>query len=239
MIALLVLAAALLVLPSRPTAAVRLLELRGRDDEPPGVAATSGTSWFAPVLLGLAVTALCAAAGGLAGLLLAAPVGVGSGFGCRWMLGRQPKPDSDPLRLAGGWDLLAACLRSGLPVPLAVRAVADHLPPAAAAELRTIADRLALGADPREAWTVPAASPIHQLARAALRSASSGAGLASVAADTAAEVRAAARDLAAARGQRASVLITGPLGLCFLPAFLALGVVPVVIGLAAGLAVHW
>jgi pilus assembly protein TadC len=86
---------------------------------------------------------------------------------------------------------------------------------------------------------VPAASPIHQLARAALRSASSGASLASVAADTAAEVRAAARDLAAARGQRASVLITGPLGLCFLPAFLALGVVPVVIGLAAGLAVHW
>jgi hypothetical protein len=28
------------------------------------------------------------------------------------------------------------------------------------------------------------------------------------------------------------VLISGPLGLCFLPAFIALGIVPVVIGLA-------
>jgi hypothetical protein len=52
-------------------------------------------------------------------------------------------------------------------------------------------------------------------------------------------VRATALDLVAARGQRAGVLITGPLGLCFLPAFLALGVVPVVIGLASGLAVAW
>jgi hypothetical protein len=60
-----------------------------------------------------------------------------------------------------------------------------------------------------------------------------------VAEAAAAEVRGAALDLAAARGQRAGVLITGPLGLCFLPAFLAMGVVPVVIGLASGLAVAW
>ena len=31
------------------------------------------------------------------------------------------------------------------------------------------------------------------------------------------------------------VLITAPVGLCFLPAFLAVGVAPVVIGLATGL----
>jgi pilus assembly protein TadC len=60
-----------------------------------------------------------------------------------------------------------------------------------------------------------------------------------VAEAAAVEVRATALDLVAARGQRAGVLITGPLGLCFLPAFLALGVVPVVIGLASGLAVAW
>ena len=38
--------------------------------------------------------------------------------------------------------------------------------------------------------------------------------------------------------QRAAVLITAPLGLCFLPAFLVLGIAPVVIGLA-GQALSW
>jgi pilus assembly protein TadC len=80
---------------------------------------------------------------------------------------------------------------------------------------------------------------VYKLARAARRSAHSGAGLASVATSIAEEVRAGAQDLAVARGQRAGVLITGPLGLCFLPAFLALGVVPVVIGLAGNLALTW
>ena len=36
-------------------------------------------------------------------------------------------------------------------------------------------------------------------------------------------------------GPRAAVLVTAPVGLCFLPAFLAVGVAPVVIGLADGL----
>jgi hypothetical protein len=35
------------------------------------------------------------------------------------------------------------------------------------------------------------------------------------------------------------VLITGPLGLCFLPAFLVLGVAPVVIGLATAALDQW
>jgi pilus assembly protein TadC len=173
------------------------------------------------------------------GVLLAVPLGLGGALLSHRLVSRERSPEPDPLRLAGGWDLLAACLRSGLPVPVAVRAVAEHMPSPAAAELSTIADRLALGADPGTAWDVPESSSVHKLARAARRSAHSGAGLASVAQAAAAEVRAGALDLAAARGQRAGVLITGPLGLCFLPAFLALGVVPVVIGLASGLAVQW
>ena len=34
--------------------------------------------------------------------------------------------------------------------------------------------------------------------------------------------------------RRAGVLVTAPVGLCFLPAFIAVGVLPVVIGLAGG-----
>ena len=37
---------------------------------------------------------------------------------------------------------------------------------------------------------------------------------------------------AVAAAERAGVLIAGPLGLCFLPAFVCLGIVPVVAGLA-------
>lgn len=51
----------------------------------------------------------------------------------------------------------------------------------------------------------------------------------------AADLRADRARKAAARAQRAQVLITAPVGLCFLPAFLAVGVAPVVIGLATGL----
>ena len=40
------------------------------------------------------------------------------------------------------------------------------------------------------------------------------------------------RSAADARAQRASVLIAGPLGLCYLPAFVCLGIVPIVAGLA-------
>ena len=51
--------------------------------------------------------------------------------------------------------------------------------------------------------------------------------------DHAAERARAASDAAAlARAERAGVMVAGPLGLCFLPAFVCLGVVPVVLGLA-------
>ncbi len=49
------------------------------------------------------------------------------------------------------------------------------------------------------------------------------------------ESRALRARAAAERARRAAVLVTGPLGLCFLPAFLAVGVVPVVVGLARSL----
>ncbi|NED32958.1 hypothetical protein G3I64_10135, partial [Streptomyces sp. SID8499] len=50
----------------------------------------------------------------------------------------------------------------------------------------------------------------------------------------AADVRAERSRTATARARRAAVLVTGPVGLCFLPAFVAVGVLPVVIGLAGG-----
>lgn len=135
--------------------------------------------------------------------------------------------------LAAHWDLLAACLRAGMPVAEALSALADTVPTSAAAALRRTGELIALGAGPEEAWR-PAleCAATAPLARAARRTERSGSALAGAAADLAARVRAEVAESAQERAQRAGVLITLPLGLCFLPAFLVLGVVPVVIGLA-------
>ncbi|MGH3938320.1 MAG: type II secretion system F family protein [Pseudonocardiaceae bacterium] len=152
----------------------------------------------------------------------------------------RPDGDGDRLALAGAWDLLAACLRAGMPVPVAMLAVADGLEAPAGPALRRVAELLALGADPEQAWQPALDSPCTtRLGRVARRSGRSGIALAESLIRLAVAERAAAREEAETRAQRAGVLIAGPLGLCFLPAFLAIGVVPVVIGLAAGLVQQW
>lgn len=147
---------------------------------------------------------------------------------------------TDPLATASTLEVLAACLRSGMAVSTAAAATAPSAPPRLARILRRAADLLALGADPASAWSDPTqpTSGLRQdghsdaLLRLARRSASSGAALAQGVAELAAQVRDDAADDARAAAERASVLIAAPLGLCYLPAFLCLGIVPVVAGLA-------
>lgn len=143
----------------------------------------------------------------------------------------------DPLAVATVFDLLAACLRAGLPTVTAVRAVLPGAPEALRTALRRSADLLALGADPALAWgrpgTAAATTPeFESLARMVRRSARSGSALAAAVSELAEQRREEVEDMAAARAERAGVLIGGPLGLCFLPAFICLGIVPVIIGLA-------
>jgi Flp pilus assembly protein TadB len=194
-------------------------------------------------------TALAGSVGALVGVLCGWPSGLPAGCAAaavawiagRRLLGNRRRADaaSDQLGLAASWDLLAACLRAGLPVPTAVLAIADQLPPDVNATLRETADQLALGADPVTAWAAALANPATaELARGARRTARSGTALAGVASGLAASIRQTASDVAEERAQRAGVLITGPLGLCFLPAFVCLGIVPVVAGLTAQLSIH-
>lgn len=153
---------------------------------------------------------------------------------------RSASDGGDELELAGAWELLAACLQAGMPVPVAVRAVAEGLNGPAGPALRRTAELLVLGADPAQAWQPALECPATaRLARTARRSGRGGTALAESLTRLATEVRAGARERCEARAQRAGVLIAAPLGLCFLPAFLALGVVPVLIGLAAGLMRQW
>ena len=147
-----------------------------------------------------------------------------------------PSSANDPLAAASSFDLLAACLRSGMAVSTAASATAPSAPAPLARVLIRAADLLALGAEPAMAWTAPV-GPVDNhadaLLRLARRSASSGAALAQGVAELADQSRHEAADAASAAAERASVLIAGPLGLCYLPAFVCLGIVPVVAGLAA------
>jgi pilus assembly protein TadC len=165
--------------------------------------------------------------------------GISGHWVTRWVR-RGARTEGEPLALAGAWELLAACLRAGVPVPVAVRAVTGGIAGPAGPALRRTAELLALGADPTQAWQ-PAleCTATARLARAARRSGRSGTALADSLTRLAVEVRAGAREQSEARAQRAGVLIAAPLGLCFLPAFLTIGVVPVLIGLAAGLMGQW
>lgn len=240
-IAALALAVAVLVRPGPALVAARLAGL-WQPVQPPRVHVRLGPPL--PLLAAVGTALLPAAlGGGVAGLLIGLPIGLAVFVGGRWLPRWMPPrrgPAPDPLRLASCWDLLAACLRGGLPVPVAVQAIAADLPDAAAAALRRSAELLALGADPVSAWVPALAEPsTADLARGARRSARSGAALASVAEGLAADVRSGADDVAEARAQRAAVAVTGPLGLCFLPAFLCVGVVPVVVGLATRLMASW
>jgi pilus assembly protein TadC len=163
-----------------------------------------------------------------------------SGHRLRHGLSQGPTRACDPLAVASSLDVLAVCLAAGMAVSTAAAAAAPSAPPKLAGALRRAADLLALGADPSVAWSispdVPAGSVDAQtdsLLRLARRSASSGAALAGAVAELADESRHDAAHAAAAAAERAAVLIAGPLGLCFLPAFVCLGLVPVVAGLAA------
>lgn len=146
----------------------------------------------------------------------------------------------DAAELAGRWELLAVCLDAGLPVASALSATAGPLAGATGTLLRRVSGLLELGADPHDAWQVAADTPaLATFSRAAGRSAGTGAALAQVARIEGARIRAELIDTAQERAERAAVLITGPLGLCFLPAFLVLGIAPVVVGLASEALARW
>lgn len=177
-----------------------------------------------------------------AALLLAAALMVGAGPvrtpGAGAVETAPAARRADPLAAASCFDVFAACLTAGMATASAAAAAADLAPPALADQLVKAAHLLVLGAESDRAWADPGASGDRHgavLARLARRSANSGAALANSVAELADQVRIDAGAAADAAAERAAVLIAGPLGLCYLPAFICLGIVPVVAGLAGDL----
>ncbi|MGW2641765.1 type II secretion system F family protein [Streptomyces sp. NPDC001348] len=130
-------------------------------------------------------------------------------------------------------ELLAACIAAGADPVTAARAVGEALGGPVGEALAQGAAEVRLGGEPADGWRRLAAMPgAGALARLLARAGESGLPAATPVARLAADARADRGRAATARARRAAVLVSAPVGLCFLPAFIAIGVLPVVIGLA-------
>lgn len=141
---------------------------------------------------------------------------------------RQRRAAELPLTL----DLLGVCLRAGMPLVAALETVADALAGPFSDDLRVVAGLQRLGAAPATAWAELASDPdLAPVSRTVARSAESGSRLAAAFDRLAADRRSALASAGLARARSAGVVAMAPLGLCFLPAFVCLGIVPIVLSL--------
>lgn len=130
-------------------------------------------------------------------------------------------------------DLLAATLASGAPVQAALAAVAKASEPPASEELLRVVAALNLGASPATAWREAVVVPEFIRVQASFeRSAVSGAPIADVLTALARDERRRRKSAVEIAARSAGVRAVAPLAACFLPAFILLGIVPVVASMA-------
>jgi len=156
----------------------------------------------------------------------------------RWLTDRPTRARSSGSRpeLPSALDLLAACVSAGALLESALAAVASAFDGPVGAQLSDIARLAALGAPPEDAWSAALRDQWWApVARAVIRAHHSGTALADVLNRVATDLRRDVRAQAETAAARASVKAVLPLGLCFLPAFLLIGVVPVVAGFTTAL----
>jgi Flp pilus assembly protein TadB len=196
-------------------------------------------------------TVLVAAAASIGGVGVAALFGGGLGMvlgavaaTAAFVLLRRLEPAATRRRrerlaadLPTAVDLLGACLHVGRPPDDALRVVAAAVGGPLGHDLDVVRVRLVLGADPVGVWREIGAQPgpLAPLGRTMARSLQTGAplaeGLRLLASDLRGRRRAAAEQQARSVGVRAAA----PLGLCFLPAFVLIGIVPSIAGAFASM----
>ncbi|WP_055699297.1 type II secretion system F family protein [Streptomyces silaceus] len=195
-------------------------------------------TWLGPLGVASAAYVLL---GGVTGLVAGAALGYGARrYGKRTRTAHRPDASGQATeaerQLPLAADLLAACVAAGAGPVAAAQAVGESLKGPVGERLARGAAEVRLGGEPSDAWRQLAAMPgAAALARLLERAGESGAPAADPVSRLAADARAERGRAATARARRAAVLMTAPVGLCFLPAFVTVGVLPVVIGMAEGL----
>lgn len=182
-------------------------------------------SWLRLFAGGAAATLLVALLGAVGGLLVAV-VGAFLWWRARRAQGppgRLPVTDDLPVLIG----LIASGIRAGATVPACLTAVSGAARDSLGAELAAVSERLRLGAEPVLAWQRSALpEPLVEVGRDLARAAETGAPVADLLDRHVADLRRRLRSQTTARIERLGVLVVAPLGLCFLPAFVLIGVVP-------------
>jgi pilus assembly protein TadC len=231
----LLLGAAVALALLRPTSGRRLRRLLPAA-VPASAAATMRPSSVQALFLGAGLVAWWLV-GGVVGLLLGLGVGV---LGPRLLsrLDDTAEKEADALsrQLPLALDLLGACLAGGGTLGSALTSVAAAVGGPCEERMHRVAAALAVGTPAEDAFReLGSSGAAGSAARALCRASEGGTPVAGAVTRVAAEARRAAAVEARKRAKRAGVLAVGPLGACFLPAFLVLGVMPTVAGLATPL----
>jgi pilus assembly protein TadC len=185
-------------------------------------------------------------AGAAAFLFLSGPAGavggVLAGAGTWLSVGRAEPADVRARRAAVRRDLpyvvalLAATLRSGVSPADGVAQVCAALPGPATDRLAGVAARLSLGLDPAQVWAGLAEDPqLAGLGRTLARAHETGAPVVAAVERLADELSRTQRSETEERARAVGVRAAVPLGLCLLPAFVLIGIVPLVVALLADL----
>jgi len=232
--------AAVLVLTSPDPGPRRLARLtRGRPASARGAStvATAGE----PEVRGRGLAAVAAATGalvlvdGVTGLALAALVGPVTFHVLRRLEPRAVVAARERVArdLPVAAHLLSSALAAGASPVAALDLVSAALGGPVAPQLRRVSALARLGGDLASTWrSVPADGGLAPLARTVARALETGAPLADALDRLAVDLRSQQRFEIDRRARSVGVRAAAPLGLCFLPAFLLIGVIPVVIGVA-------
>lgn len=174
--------------------------------------------------------------------LPATPVGLVGGLGLSWWWGRLEPPSAVRRRQRIGVDLplaadlLAACARIGQPIGASLDVVVEAVGGPLGDQLALVDARIRLGSDPVTEWRRLATHPqLAALSRAVVRCLESGAPVADALDRFAADCRRELRLQAQVRARSVGVKAAGPLAACFLPAFIAIGIVPTVAAAFSGI----
>ncbi len=228
LVAVLTAATALLLVSGRPT-----LRPESAIGPPPRPQERAPLVRLRPMLaLGGAVGGW-AMVGGVVGMAVAVACGV-----TVWVvLGRTEDPAVVRRReelvedLPTGVDLLGSCLDAGAAPESALVSVSAALGGPVGEEFLAIHHRLDVGVDPAQVWRSVAQHPqLAPLGRAIGRAHETGASVGRAVHQLAQELRDRARADVETRARSIEVKAAAPLGLCLLPAFVVLGVVPMVVG---------
>ncbi|WP_284986263.1 type II secretion system F family protein [Arthrobacter sp. fls2-241-R2A-172] len=170
---------------------------------------------------------------------------LGTPHGIPWALAGTPGPEAsdgpehprsptDGLRdTAMMLELVASMLDAGAGIGRALELISRAASPSIQQSLRPVVAALAIGADWETAWRTPTqpAPEVVRLKNALAFAAITGAPSASILYAQAARERREAFRAAEKRAAALGVKLVIPLGLCSLPAFICLGIVPVLIAM--------